>query len=38
MIATLAGVEMGLKLADVPHRAEGVRAAMDYFAATSRAQ
>ena len=31
MIATLAGVEMGLKLAGVPHKAEGVRAAMDYF-------
>jgi alanine-glyoxylate transaminase/serine-glyoxylate transaminase/serine-pyruvate transaminase len=31
MIATLAGVEMGLKVAGVPHKAEGVRAAMDYF-------
>jgi alanine-glyoxylate transaminase/serine-glyoxylate transaminase/serine-pyruvate transaminase len=37
MIATLAGVEMGLKLAGVPHKAEGVRAAMDYFAGTARA-
>jgi len=36
MIATLAGVEMGLKLAGVPHTAEGVRTAMDYFAATTR--
>jgi len=36
MIATLAGVEMGLKLAGVPHQAEGVRTAMDYFAATVR--
>ena len=36
MIATLAGVEMGLKLAGVPHTAEGVRTAMDYFAATAR--
>jgi alanine-glyoxylate transaminase/serine-glyoxylate transaminase/serine-pyruvate transaminase len=38
MIATLAGVEMGLKLAGVPHEPQGVRAAMDYFASTSRAQ
>jgi alanine-glyoxylate transaminase/serine-glyoxylate transaminase/serine-pyruvate transaminase len=36
MIATLAGVEMGLKLAGVPHKPEGVRAAMDYFADTAR--
>jgi alanine-glyoxylate transaminase/serine-glyoxylate transaminase/serine-pyruvate transaminase len=36
MVATLAGVEMALKLAGVPHKAEGVRAAMDYFAATAR--
>jgi alanine-glyoxylate transaminase / serine-glyoxylate transaminase / serine-pyruvate transaminase len=34
MIATLAGVEMGLGLAGVPHKPEGVRAAMDYFAKT----
>jgi alanine-glyoxylate transaminase/serine-glyoxylate transaminase/serine-pyruvate transaminase len=38
MIATLAGVEMGLKLAGVPHKADGVRAAMDYFASTNRVQ
>ena len=38
MIATLAGVEMGLKLAGVPHKADGVRAAMDYFTGTARAQ
>jgi alanine-glyoxylate transaminase/serine-glyoxylate transaminase/serine-pyruvate transaminase len=36
MIATLAGVEMGLKLAGVPHKPEGVRAAMDYFASTAK--
>jgi len=36
MIATLAGVEMGLGLAAVPHKPDGVRAAMDYFAATVR--
>jgi alanine-glyoxylate transaminase / serine-glyoxylate transaminase / serine-pyruvate transaminase len=34
MVATLAGVEMGLGLAGVPHKPEGVRAAMDYFAKT----
>ena len=38
MIATLAGVEMGLKLAGVPHKPDGVRAAMDYFTGTARAQ
>jgi hypothetical protein len=27
---------MGLKLAGVPHKPEGVRAAMDYFADTAR--
>ena len=37
MIAALAGVEMGLKLAGVPHKAEGVRAAMDYFTETAAA-
>jgi alanine-glyoxylate transaminase/serine-glyoxylate transaminase/serine-pyruvate transaminase len=37
MIATLAGVEMGLALSGVPHEAEGVRAAMDYFASTAKA-
>jgi alanine-glyoxylate transaminase/serine-glyoxylate transaminase/serine-pyruvate transaminase len=36
LIATLAGVEMALKLAGVPHKDEGVRAAMDYFAASAR--
>jgi alanine-glyoxylate transaminase/serine-glyoxylate transaminase/serine-pyruvate transaminase len=36
MVATLAGVEMGLKLAGVPHKGEGVRAAMDYFATTAK--
>ena len=37
IIAALAGVEMGLGLAGVPHKPEGVRAAMDYFAETARA-
>ena len=32
LIGTLAGVEMGLKLAGVPHSPSGVQAAMDYFA------
>jgi alanine-glyoxylate transaminase/serine-glyoxylate transaminase/serine-pyruvate transaminase len=36
VIATLAGVEMGLRLAGVPHKGEGVRAAMDYFAGTAK--
>ena len=36
MIGTLAGVEMGLALAGVPHKAEGVRAAMDYFTKTAK--
>jgi alanine-glyoxylate transaminase/serine-glyoxylate transaminase/serine-pyruvate transaminase len=32
IVATLAGVEMSLAIAGVPHRPAGVRAAMDYFA------
>jgi alanine-glyoxylate transaminase / serine-glyoxylate transaminase / serine-pyruvate transaminase len=36
MVATVAGVEMALKLTGVPYKAEGVRAAMDYFATTAR--
>jgi len=36
LIGTLGGVEMGLKLASVPHKAGGVAAAMDYLAATAR--
>jgi alanine-glyoxylate transaminase/serine-glyoxylate transaminase/serine-pyruvate transaminase len=36
ILAALAGVEMALKLAGVPHKADGVRAAMDYFVATAR--
>ena len=36
MVATVAGVEMALKLAGVPHKGEGVRAAMDYFATTAK--
>ena len=32
LMGTLAGVEMGLALADVPHRKGGAQAAMDYLA------
>jgi alanine-glyoxylate transaminase/serine-glyoxylate transaminase/serine-pyruvate transaminase len=35
IIATLAGVEMALKLANVPHKADGVRAAMAHFTETA---
>ncbi len=37
LCGTLAGVEMGLKLAGVPHRAGGVDAAMAYLAQTPTA-
>ncbi len=36
LIGTLAGVEMGLGLAGVPHKAGGVAAAMAYLADTKR--
>ncbi|WP_207540164.1 pyridoxal-phosphate-dependent aminotransferase family protein [Sabulicella rubraurantiaca] len=32
LMGTLSGVEMGLRVAGIPHRPEGVRAAMDYLA------
>ncbi len=32
LIGTLGGVEMGLRLAGIPHKAGGVQAAMDYLA------
>jgi alanine-glyoxylate transaminase/serine-glyoxylate transaminase/serine-pyruvate transaminase len=35
MIATLAGVEMALALAGVPHRPQGVQKAMEFFASSS---
>ena len=38
IIGALAGVEMGLGLAGVPHRKGGVQAAMDYLAAQSRGE
>jgi alanine-glyoxylate transaminase/serine-glyoxylate transaminase/serine-pyruvate transaminase len=36
LAGTLAGVEMGLKLAGVPHRAGGVQIALDYLADTAQ--
>jgi len=36
LMGTLAGVEMGLELAGVPHRKGGADAAMDYLAAQAR--
>lgn len=36
LMGTLAGVEMGLQLAGVPARSEGVRAAMEYLAGCAR--
>jgi alanine-glyoxylate transaminase/serine-glyoxylate transaminase/serine-pyruvate transaminase len=38
LCGTLAGVEMSLGLAGVPHRKGGVQAAMDYLAATATAR
>jgi alanine-glyoxylate transaminase/serine-glyoxylate transaminase/serine-pyruvate transaminase len=38
LLGTLAGVEMGLRLAGVPIRMEGVQAAMGYLAAGEAAQ
>ena len=37
MLGALAGVEMGLALAKVPHKPGGVQAAMDYFASAAKA-
>jgi alanine-glyoxylate transaminase/serine-glyoxylate transaminase/serine-pyruvate transaminase len=36
ILGALAGVEMGLRLAGVPHSQGGVDAAMAYFAETAR--
>ena len=38
LCGTLAGVEMGLSVAGVPHRSGGVQAAMDYLARTATAK
>jgi alanine-glyoxylate transaminase / serine-glyoxylate transaminase / serine-pyruvate transaminase len=38
LAGTLAGVEMGLKLAQVPHRAGGLQAALDFLAAAAGGQ
>ena len=37
LAGTLAGVEMGLRAAGMPHRPGGVQAAMDYLAGNARA-
>ena len=37
VIAALAGVEMALSIGNVPHKAGGVAAAMDYFTKTAKA-
>ena len=37
ILGALSGCEMGLSLANVPHRKGGVQAAMEYLAATSKA-
>jgi alanine-glyoxylate transaminase/serine-glyoxylate transaminase/serine-pyruvate transaminase len=36
LMGTLAGVEMGLEIAGVPHRKGGVQAALDYLAGCAR--
>ncbi|WP_428649638.1 pyridoxal-phosphate-dependent aminotransferase family protein [Roseibium sp.] len=38
LAGTLSGVEMGLKLAGVPHQAGGVQAALDYLADAARGE
>ncbi|MGV2442245.1 serine--glyoxylate aminotransferase, partial [Bacillus atrophaeus ATCC 9372] len=35
LMGTLSGVEMGLRIAGVPHQPRGVKAAMDYLAGNS---
>ena len=37
LAGTLAGVEMGLALAGVPHKKGGIAAAMDYLVSTKTA-
>jgi alanine-glyoxylate transaminase/serine-glyoxylate transaminase/serine-pyruvate transaminase len=36
LASTLSGIEMALKLAEVPHRPGGVQAALDYLSETTR--
>ena len=38
LAGTLGGVEMGLKIAEVPHRPGGAQAALDYLAETAAAR
>jgi alanine-glyoxylate transaminase/serine-glyoxylate transaminase/serine-pyruvate transaminase len=35
LMGTLSGVEMGLKLADIPHQSGGAATAMQYLAQTA---
>jgi alanine-glyoxylate transaminase/serine-glyoxylate transaminase/serine-pyruvate transaminase len=37
LTGTLSGVEMGLRVADIPHQAGGVRAAMQYLSESTTA-
>jgi alanine-glyoxylate transaminase/serine-glyoxylate transaminase/serine-pyruvate transaminase len=37
LMGTLAGVEMGLAVAGVPHKRGGAQAAMDYLAGNAKA-
>ena len=37
LAGTLSGVEMGLRVADIPHQAGGVQAAMHYLSETAAA-
>jgi len=36
LLGTLAGIEMGLYLADVPHQSGGVQAALDYLKSSTQ--
>ena len=38
LAGTLAGVEMGLEIAGVPHKRGGVQAALDYLAARGQSR
>jgi len=38
LLGTLAGIEMGLHLAEVPHSSGGTQAALDYLKTTSQQQ
>jgi alanine-glyoxylate transaminase/serine-glyoxylate transaminase/serine-pyruvate transaminase len=38
LAGTLAGIEMGLDLAGIPHRKGGINAALDYLTSQARAE